>query len=139
MIIDSIREYMMGCPYLTDGSVNINCLGEKSACYSIDNVGVDSVIKRYCDGGTLRQFVFVLALRDVYDENVSENLRISGMFEQIENWILQQNKENMLPQIADKHIEPQSIEVIKSGYLLESHKQDGRWQMEIRMIYRQKY
>lgn len=139
MIIDSVREYLKGCPYLAGGRININCLGEASVCYSIDNVSAEPVIKKYCDGGTLRQFVFVLALRDAYDENVLNNLKSAQFFEQVEAWISEQNRAGMLPQTEDERIKPLSIEVTKSGCLSESHLSDGRWQMELRIIYRQDY
>ena len=81
------------------------------------------------------QFVFVFALRDIYDENVMRNLKNSQFFEQIENWVYEQNQKGNLPQVdAGDSVK---LEVTKSGCLDESNMHSGRWQMEMRLVYRQ--
>lgn len=135
MIIDSIKDYFALCPYLAEGKININCLGEKTVSYSIDNVAAEPVIKKYCDGAVLKQFVFDLAIRDIYDENLFHNLKIAQLFEQIEGWILEQNRKGILPDI-DCGI-PVKLEVTKSGSLYDSNIESGRWQIEMRLVYRQ--
>lgn len=135
MIIDSIKEYLAGCPYIFGNTININCLGEKPLSLSIDNVDREPIIKRYCDGAVLKQFVFVLALRDIYDENILRNLKNAQFFEQVENWAMEQNRNGIFPEI-DCGI-PVKIEVTKSGCLCDSSIDSGRWQMEMRLVYRQ--
>lgn len=135
MIIDSIKDYFELCPYLEGGKININCLGEKIVSYSIDNVAAEPVIKKYCDGASLKQFVFTLAIRDTYDENLAHNLKIAQFFEQLESWILEQNRKGILPDI-DCGL-PIKIEVTKSASLYDSYIDSGRWQMEMRLVYRQ--
>lgn len=135
MIIESIKNYFEACPHLADGVININYLGDRAVCYSIDNVEAEPVIKRYCDGGILKQFVFKLALRDVYDENVLRNMKIAQFFEQIEAWIASQNQKGILPQFEGGV--PLKLEVTKSGGLNDANIQSGRWQMEIRLVYKE--
>ena len=135
MIIESIKNFFEACPYLSTGSININYLGDRAVCYSIDNVEAEPVIKRYCDGATLKQFVFKLVLRDIYDENVLRNLKIAQFFEQVEAWISSQNQKGNLPEIEGGV--PVKLEVTKSGGLNDANIQSGRWQMEIRLVYKE--
>ena len=137
MIINAVREYMLSCPMLSGKKININCLGTKMRSFSIDNVASDSVIKKYCDGGTLKQAVFTLGVRDRYDENLGENLYVSNLLEEIEIWIHQQNIIKNLPVLGDGNMIARSIEVTKSGYLHDTSMASGRWQLEFRVVYKQ--
>ena len=61
MIIDSIRNYIRGCPLINKGKVNVDYLGVDIGEYSIEPTPADPIIKRYADGGTLRQYLFVFS------------------------------------------------------------------------------
>ena len=47
-LIDSVRTYLIGCPLLNDGRVNVDYIGEEM-CYSVDPLPCDPIIKRYVD------------------------------------------------------------------------------------------
>lgn len=134
-MIESIKNYLETCPKLSSGKINIDCLGTDAASYSIDSIAAEPVIKKYCDGAVLKQFVFALALRDIYNENVLMNLKRAQFFELIEDWITKQNRKGNLPNVEGAI--PVKIEVTKSGCLQESNMQSGKWQMEMRFVYRQ--
>ena len=137
MFTDKVREFMLGCPYLSGTKLNINCLGIESMFCTIDNVAVEPVIKKYCDGGTLKQARFILAIRDRYDENVNENLKIAMLLEEIEDWIYEQNENGVLPELDDEKRKCVGIEVVKTGHLYDTSMGSGRWQIEFRIVYRQ--
>lgn len=137
MIIDAVREYMLSCPKLAGKKININCLGTKMRSFSIDNVASESVIKKYCDGGELKQAVFTLGVRDRYDEMLGENLYVMTLLEEIEDWIYKQNIIKNLPDLGGDDIIPRSIEVTKSGHLYDTSMSSGRWQLEFKIVYKQ--
>lgn len=137
MIIEAVREYMLSCPKLKGKKVNINCLGRKNRSFSIDNVVADAIIKKYSDGGTLKQAVFTLAVRDRYDEALGENLYVVGLLEDIENWIYNQNTQKSLPDLGSSSMLVRSIEITKSAHLHDTSMGSGRWQMEFRIVYKQ--
>ena len=137
MIIDAVRNYMLSCPKLTGKKININCLGTKNHSFSIDNVVAESVIKKYCDGGTLKQAVFILGVRDRYDEMLEENISVMALLEEIEDWIYKQNIIKNLPVLDSSDLLVRSIEVTKSGHLHETSMGSGRWQLEFRIVYKQ--
>ncbi len=50
-LISNIRKYIIGCPLLQDGRVNVDYIGEEMV-YSVDPLPCDPIIQRYTDGGT---------------------------------------------------------------------------------------
>ena len=54
-IIESIRTFFLTCPFLHDGRVNVDYLGEEMS-YSIDPLPCDPVIQKYVDGGKKKQY-----------------------------------------------------------------------------------
>ena len=135
MIIENVREYIMSCPELKGKKININCLGTKLRSFSIDNVEADNVIKKYCDGGVLKQAVFTLSVRDRYDDVTGENTYVTSLLEKVEHWIFKQNMKKILPYFESEELIPKSIEVTKSGYLHDTSMSNGRWKLEFRLIY----
>ena len=97
---------------------------------------VSPIVKRYTDGGTLRQFVFVFASRETYDGNTLENMKISQFFEEFHNWIENQDNNKMYPVFEDNKITPTKIEVLTSGYLYDNTGTTARFQIQIKLTYR---
>ena len=53
-LIDSIRKFIMTCPFLQDGRVDVDYIGEEMG-YSIDPLPCDPIVQRYTDGGAKKQ------------------------------------------------------------------------------------
>ena len=49
-LINSIRSFILTCPFLEGGRVNVDYIGEGME-YSIDPLPCDPIIQRYTDGG----------------------------------------------------------------------------------------
>lgn len=61
---------MRTCPLLDeDGKVRVNFLGETPIEYVIEEVPAEPIVKRYVDGSSIRQVLFIFASRDEYDFN----------------------------------------------------------------------
>lgn len=54
-IIDSIRLFILTCPFLDDYRVNVDHLSEDMS-YSVDPLPCDPVLQRYVDGGKRSSF-----------------------------------------------------------------------------------
>ena len=54
-LIDSVRTYILTCPFLSDGRVNVDYIGTDMG-YSVDPLPCDPIIQRYMDGGAKKQF-----------------------------------------------------------------------------------
>ena len=134
MILDSIRKYIKSCPILKNGLINANYLSEEAETYTIDSIPCAPIIKKYVDGGTVRQFIFILASREYYSANILENLNVSKFYEDFQGWIETQNAKGNLPELKNG-LSPLEISVISSGYLAGEGEKTARYQIQCRLIY----
>lgn len=132
-IIESIRDYILSCPFLKDGKVNVDYLPDEMA-YSIDPVGGDPVYKQYTDGTCLKQFQFSLLSKEAYDGDARTGIANSGFYQFFEEWIERNNMNDIFPEL-EGHT-PVRVDVLQSGYLFSAEADLGRYQIICRLIYR---
>lgn len=134
-IIDSLKAFFEECPLLENGRINVNYLGTKRADYSIESVPSDPVVKRYVDGASLRQYVFVFASREFYDEDQLQNMDTARFYEELGAWIEEKNSSGELPLLEDG-CRALKLEVSAGGYILSAKAGTARFQLQCRLIYR---
>lgn len=134
MIIDCIREYFKTCPLLKKGKINVNYLGEQPVAYTIEQVPSDPMIKRYSDGASQRQCLFVFASREYYDNDVLGNMDMAKFYEELAEWVEGQSEAGVLPVLGEGY---QSLDMRTntSGYLMSADAQTARFQIQMRLIY----
>ncbi len=136
MFTEATKKYIETCPLIKKSRINVNYLGEKPVQYSIDNVPAKPIVKKYTDGGTLRQFLFVFASREAYDENTLENMDVAKFFEEFENWIEEQDRNKVFPVTEDPKVKVTRIETTTSGYLFDSDTKTARFQIQCKITYK---
>lgn len=75
-IIEAVREWLRGCPLLSDGMLNVDFLPPEAASCSLDVTPVQPVVRTFIDGESERQFAFVLATRTYYGGLVRQQQKI---------------------------------------------------------------
>lgn len=85
-LIDSIRNFIITCPFLEDWRVNVDYLGTDME-YSIDILPCDPILQKYTDGGAKKQFQFAFTSREEYDTDVRINIENSGFFQMFDEWL----------------------------------------------------
>lgn len=135
MIIDSLREFFEECPLLKNGKINVNYLGSRGADYSIEAVPSSPVVKRYVDGGEIRQYAFVFASREFYDEDRLHNMDIARFYEELCSWIENRSASGQLPKLEDGFA-AERIEIAATGYIAGANASSARFQIQCRLIYR---
>ena len=138
-IIESVKNYLGNCPKLLNNVINVNYLGPETVSYTVDNVPVKSLLKRYSDGETLRQFCFTVASREIYDSDIVSNTEVSEFFEEFERWIELQNMEKNLPDLTAMGLKAVAVETLESGCLYDTARTSARFQIKLRLLYKQKY
>ena len=134
MIIDAIKTFIENnCPLVSGKKINVNYLGEKPQRYTIESVPSTPIIKKYSDGGTQRQYLWVFSSRENYDAEARENLNIARFYEEFSSWIEEQNKNKNLPLLDGAT--PLRLEVLTSGYLFRANTDTARYQIQCRLIY----
>jgi len=135
MIIDSIRTYFLDCPLLENfAKLNVDFLGIDPTEYTIDSQPTSPVIKRYADGGTLKQYIFVFGSREYYGPDTLQNLENSGFYEQFSDWVEQQSNMGNLPKLSGNR-RPLFMEVLTTGYLFDASEDNARYQIQCRLVY----
>ena len=134
-LIDSVRSYILACPFLSDGRVNVDYIGTEMG-YSVDPLPCDPIIQRYMDGGAKKQFQFAFTSQEEYDQDARINIENSGFFQSFEEWLEQQSFNDNLPKLEEKK-NPISIETLNSGYLYDINEEKAKYRIECRLIYTQ--
>lgn len=135
MIIDSIRTFIAKCPLLDMyARLNVDFLGAEATEYTIDSVPATEIIKKYVDGGALKQFVFVFGSREYYGPDVLQNIENSGFYEKFADWLEEQTEKGDLP-ILEGNKESILIEATTTGYLFDNTEENAKYQIQCRLIY----
>lgn len=134
-LIESVREFILSCPFLRDWRVNVDYLGAEME-YSIDPLPCDPIMQRYTDGGSKRQFQFAFSSRQEYDQDARINIENSGFYELFGGWLEQKSSTGELPELPAKKY-PARIEILNSGYLYDVDGNKARYLIECRLIYTQ--
>ena len=93
---------MRTCPLLDeDGKVRVNFLGDTPIEYVIEEVPAEPIVKRYVDGSSIRQVLFIFASRDDYDKSAIQNMLSSNFYENLSDWFEKQTLNGDLPVLPE--------------------------------------
>ncbi len=136
-IIESVRDFISGCPLLKNGVLlNVDRLGDSEIEYTVDGEITEPILRRYTDGSSLRQFNFIFASREKYGADTLQNIANSGFYENFADWIEMQSNVGNLPE-PDKDGVPQYIEVESGGEGLDTDDSPARDQIQLKFVYYQ--
>ncbi len=133
-IIESVRQYLEGCPLLEGGRLNVDFLPPEAANYSVDVVPATPIIKQYLGGSSMRQFLFVVATRTYYGEHIRQQLDNLAFFEAFSEWIEDQNSKKIFPGLGPGR-RPLKLEVTTSGYVFAVDTENARYQIQLKLTY----
>lgn len=135
MIIDALKEYFeKECSLVSGKRLNVNCLDSKPHSCTIEPTPTEMVVKKYSDGGSLRQYAFVFATREYFDNDMQENLATAMFYEKFALWIEKQNEDGCFPKLEDG-LTPVCFEILSTGYLYKIDEPKARYQIQMRLIY----
>lgn len=136
-IMESLRKYFSGCPLLDEnGKIGVDFLGNTSVEYVLETVPAEPIVKRYADGGSIRQYVFTFASREAYGADALNNLCNCGFYAALAEWLEKQNNSKIFPALPDS-LTPISIVVTTHGYLFDAGPDTGRYQIQCNLTYYQ--
>lgn len=136
-MMKAVRDYLLSCEVIDEfAKVGVDFLGNDPEEFTLESVPVDPIIKRYTDGGSLRQFVFVFASRNYYGPDVWQNLENLGFYEKLSAWFEAKTHAGDLPVLGTKKY-CQTIEALTSGYIFDATEDQARYQLQARITYLQ--
>lgn len=134
-IIQALFDWFADCDILSiDTELNVDYLGDEAQQYCIEVVPCSPVIRRYADGSTKNQYLFIFASREYYSEDECNNMKNLEFYEKLEGWIENQSIHDNLPQLPDGDT-PLSVEVLSSGYVMDNDTKTARYQIQCRLKY----
>lgn len=138
MIIKALRDYIRACPHLDTFNnaikVNVNYLEADTDTYSIEEVPVEPIVKKYVNGDSVRQYAFIFTSREPYGVDVLQNIDNSGFYEKFADWIENQNDNEIFP-VIDNGLEPLEIKVTSTGYAFAVTEDTAQFQIQLRLKY----
>lgn len=135
-IIESIRTFFLSCPFLKDGRVNVDYLGEEMS-YSLDPLPCNPILQKYVDGGKKKQYQFAICSKEVYDEDARINIENSGFYQELQEWLEASSDSGMLPELLNPKQHATAIETLNSGYLYDTEMNLAVYRIECRLLYEQ--
>lgn len=134
-VIECIREFLQECPLLDGELLRVNYLEHEPIQFTIDEIPTEPILKRYVDGSTVRQALFVLASSEFYSRDALENLKACGFYEQLTDWIEEQDRAGKLPIL--ENAEAWKIETLTNGYCIAADIEQNvqRYQIQCRLTY----
>ena len=138
MIIKALRDYIRTCPHLDTFNnaikVNVNYLEPDVDTYSIEEVPIEPILKRYVNGDSIRQYAFIFTSREPYGVDVLQNIDNSGFYEKFADWIEEQNNKEIFP-LLDNGLEPLEIKVTSTGYAFAVTEDTAQYQINLKLKY----
>lgn len=135
-IIEVIREFVKGCPFLDEFNtgIGVDHLAEDDTAYMIEAVPGKPIIKKYVNGDTLRQCLFAFSSKEAYGDNVRQNLENIGFFDNFSNWLEECSKKDILPTLGEGQT-PKAIEATTTGYAYDTEVNKAQYRIQCRLIY----
>lgn len=138
MIIDSLRDYMRNLKCLDTFNnairVNVNYLEPNADTYSIEEVPVEPILKKYINGDSIRQYAFIFTSREPYGSDVLTNIDNSGFYEKLAGEIEKNNNKEIFP-LLDDGMEALEIKVTSTGYAFAVTEDTAQYQISLRLKY----
>ncbi len=140
-LIGSIRDFIKTCPYLKEFddavTINVDKLSSDTTTYTINEAVFQPILKKYVDGSSERQYVFVFGSREEYGHDVFENIENIGFFEDFSNWLEVQVIQNKVP-ILGVGKQALTIEATTNGYAFQTSESKAIYQIQCKLTYFQK-
>lgn len=141
MIIQGIRNYMRGLKCLDTFNnairVNVNYLEPSPDTYSIEEIPIEPILKKYVNGDSIRQYAFIFTSREPYGADVIQNIDNSGFYEKLADEI-ESNNDNAIFPILEDGLEPLEIKVTSTGYAFAVTEDTAQFQIQLRLKYLKK-
>ena len=134
-IIESIREYIgnLDCISTFNTAINVNYLADDDNSFSIEEVPAQTIVKKYVDGSSIRQYQFIFTSKEPYSEEILQNIDNSSFYEDFANEIEEKNSKGDLPLLDN--LEVRSIEVTSNPYCVRATEDKAIYQINLNLKY----
>lgn len=135
-MIQDLRIFLLGCPFLRPRSdvgmpvVYVDYLsGDSAVEYQIQIVPSSQIIRKYVDGGGIKQTAFAFVSADQYaGRDIQQSMDNISFYERFAEWL-----EKTKPSVPNWI----KVEALTDGYFFEKNEGEDRaiYQMQCRILY----
>ena len=136
-IMEQVRKFLRTYPPLSEGKLNVDFLPEDVKSYSVEAVPAQEVIRSYVDGSSVRQCLFVVASREIFGEEVPQQLENLDFYWKLSDWMKEKTRKKELPDLGDMR-QALNLRATTSGYAFHAEANKARYQIQCRMEYLQR-
>ncbi len=135
-VIEALKDYFNTYPELETKTIFVNFLKEKGSSFSIIPSPVQPLTVTNIDGSYTKRFAFQLVGRFNYSEETKMNIRNSNFFQELEEWVIDNNENDILPELGEGY-EPLALRVTSNGYLMgiSPDGKTGQYQINFELTY----
>ena len=133
-VIESLRDYFLTFPGLHEGDLCIDFLGAEPEQCTLEPIPCNPIFREYADGGALKQYLFLLASRELYSADVAQCAANQRFYEELAEWVRAQNDARRLPALGTGK-QAVSLKILTSGYTFLQDAGTARYQIQLRLIY----
>lgn len=134
--ITKLREYLFSIidelMQDTNYQINANMLSNDINNYSLDKIPTASTVEKWIMGIEIHRDTFAFRSRLSYSQDVANNLKNIGFFENFEYIVNSNNKKGILPSIDGI----ESIECLNPGTLINTTSNTAEFEIQIQIKYR---
>ncbi len=130
--MEAIKEWIETCPYLNNGKLNVDYLGDKVYSYSIDKTPTQPRMQKFVDGfGGKYQMTFDFTIQLPLSPVIIDNLTNSQFGEDFIEWVETENRLRNLPNIDGAF----SIECTSPNYVLQKKETQAIYIIQMNFTY----
>lgn len=130
--MEAIKEWIEQCPYLNNGKLNVDYLGNKVYSYSIDKTPTQPRTQKFVDDfGGKYQITFDFTIQLPLSPAIIDNLTNSQFGEDFIEWVETQNRLRNLPEIDGAF----SIECTSPNYVLQKKETQAIYIIQMNFTY----
>lgn len=135
-VIQALKDYFNEYPELETKTIFVNFLKEQGSSFSIIPSPVQPLTTTNIDGSYEKRFAFQLVGRFAYSNELAMNIKNSNFFQELEEWIIDNNENDILPNLGDGY-NSLSLRVTSNGYLMgiSPDGRTGQYQINLELTY----
>lgn len=134
-IIQGVTDFFMACPLLKDGEFHTDALGDAPGEYVVETGIFTPVLRTYVDGTADCQYQFSFGSREVYSMDRAQNIANSSFYEDLCTWVGKKNRRMEFPELPEGCY-PYAMECMTGGYIMDGALRNARYQVQLRILYR---
>ena len=136
--IEAVRQWFRGCPLLAGERVGVNYIGEKPTAFAVIASPSSILTHRNVLGEDVpndeQQLNFVFAATDSFGADIQVNATTQKLYDDIVQWILDQNAAKQLPQLSVG--KTMSVTPTLTAYPSQVGADTAVYRIQLKLIYR---